>query len=458
MKNSTFNREIKLLIYYICQYGLEHTKQTYVDFNVYKIEHRKEFFKQVHKGFAIGQENITRLLTEIINEQKQIKVELKSLRSKAINKSGKSIDAIEKEQRQLIFQEKVIRKFADSLAWLIYKHDLSTIRRFYLGNPPIDITNSNIESCIETANDLMKRNPSDFALINDLTTFIQISDITHLNSTDHCIKLLEIKEGEVNHQIVTILNNYMENECDYYLYNAIKDKGKHFDQQFNRVINQMKTNDNVLNTLTTGKGVDGLTGQNVRIVQETLVLDDFFDVVVNLLKKSSAKGYAISVVEECVLIGVYDVTKFNENAFEAWVGGLGIKSPIYDLKSSFLDPLACPIYALPFSSNDLFDLTIGKKVIKITIDMNIWLKTFEKVGYSYRWMSKKETARMNSKYSRYLKMIDIDGKGIELKYNNTISYLYGGSLGRIFTMFTKPSAVLKLLQSIDEHSEDMEDE
>lgn len=44
---------------------------------------------------------------------------------------------------------------------------------------------------------------------------------------------------------------------------------------------------------------------------------------------------------------------------------------------------------------------VRKKVVKMTMDINAWMNTFENDGIKWRWLSKKETARINSKFLVY---------------------------------------------------------
>lgn len=175
---------------------------------------------------------------------------------------------------------------------------------------------------------------ANFALINDLTSFIQIGDITIHDYKNFRTGFIELKEGNVNDEIFNLLDEYSKNECDFYLYSCLKDKGENFENRFFRVVNQIGKNIKVSDTINTGNGIDMSTGLNVKIINEELDVDYFSETINLLLKKSKTNGYAIN-----------DVEKFSEQASYVWVKSLDIKTPIYDMKYSLSWKFNYPYYS-----------------------------------------------------------------------------------------------------------------
>ena len=71
------------------------------------------------------------------------------------------------------------------------------------------------------------------------------------------------------------------------------------------------------------------------------------------------------------------ILSFSSIAFEAWAKGLGINMPIVDFRQTMFDPLGYPIFLQPFKEDYILDIIQGKKVVKMTIDINAWMRTFE---------------------------------------------------------------------------------
>lgn len=445
MNDSKFSRELKDLIYFIREYGVQHLsyKLETPDKLFDDSEKSSEFFTKVHKGFFAAQERVIFLLEKILNEQKQRKAALaEARRQRQKVQSEEIVHALRKAQ----YQERVLRKVMDSIAWQIFNYDLSTLRRFYCGYEPIDITNSNLQSEISFVEHFMQNNHDGFVLINDLTSFLQIGDVVTM-SLNTGIGIVELKEGKENDRVFELVDDVAKAKCTRYLQLRLQNEDENFVKQFRRNVKQIIKSNEVSEILTTGYGTDQLTGQKVRILQDEIQLDTFTEIICSLSKECNKKGYAISVIEECLLIGVYDIEKFPCEAFELWARGLKIDTPIYDMRSSFYDPLCYPIFLQPFSDTFIVDLILGKKVIKMTIDINKWLNPLKDEGFNVRRLSKKETGRINSKMKGSNKIFDIKGQGIEIEKNGIKIEVGQGIFSRMFTAFNTPSSMKKVFRA-----------
>ena len=81
----------------------------------------------------------------------------------------------------------------------------------------------------------------------------------------------------------------------------------------------------------------------------------------------------------------------------AWMHGTGTKMLIVDLRQGMFDPLGYPLLLQKLGDGFIFDIIQGKKIVKMVIDVEAWMSTFESEKIKWRWMSEKETARVNSK-------------------------------------------------------------
>jgi len=454
MKDIKFERELKVLLNEIRSYGIEHTQYGQ---NINDILENKnlhiEFYINVHKGFYLAQKRCILLLKQILLEKKRYKKDLKIIRQERNQEKSKElVDKIYKVQ----YQEYSLRKAMDAIAWQLFGYDLSRMRRLYYGQELIDITDSNLDSEIYYVDNHMSKKPEDFVLISDLTSFIQIGDMV-IMQPDSGLSSVELKEGEINSKVLGMLNEFTRVDCPYYLSQRLENESPKFKEQFMRDIKQLKRSYQVMDTLNKGEGEDLASGMKVKLYDEEIVLQTYSDVVEKLLNECDKKGYAISVIEGCLLVGVYKNGRFPSEVFNIWAKSLEIEMPIVDLRQSMYDPLAYPIYLQPFSDKHIIDIILGNKIVKFTIDIEKWLQTLKKENIDYRWMSKKETARANGKLKGKMGIFDLNGKGIELRSKNgMIQHLGSGVFSRMFTSLNTPSAIKKYLIEVFNKTDEIE--
>src|SRR5690606_10340458 len=127
------------------------------------------FFAEVHKDFSKAQRIICNGLLEKEEELEKIKIALKNARR---DKNKNLVTELETKKIVNHFRQLVYRKLADSIAWQLIKGQHYVARRLFINQPPPVINSSNISDVIKRVNELNKDEQS-FALISDLTSFIQ---------------------------------------------------------------------------------------------------------------------------------------------------------------------------------------------------------------------------------------------------------------------------------------------
>ena len=143
MKDIIFYRELKILINGVRSYGIQHCCDKNADALLEDFERRNDFTIQVHKGFFLAQRNAIFLLQKILKEQKCLKTELKQAKR---DKDNDKINLVGNRMKKVKYQEMVVRKSMDSIAWQLFSYDLTVMRRLYHGQELIDITASNLDS------------------------------------------------------------------------------------------------------------------------------------------------------------------------------------------------------------------------------------------------------------------------------------------------------------------------
>ena len=119
MNNTKFSRELKTLIYYLQEYGIQH-----IDFKFNSLDSLPkeqvqidQFMTQVHQGFFAAQDRTIYLLKKILQEQKRLKVSLANARRQHDKElSQKFLDSL----NQVKFQERVLRKVMDGISIFLF--------------------------------------------------------------------------------------------------------------------------------------------------------------------------------------------------------------------------------------------------------------------------------------------------------------------------------------------------
>ena len=118
--------------------------------------------------------------------------------------------------------------------------------------------NSNINSVVSVANEINKQE-ADFALISDITSYIQIGDL--LCIIDKKVVIAEVKEGKRNYEIIEVLG-----EINKGVLTVEEAKTKHElsetdIKQLQRQIKQEEAMRNITNIINNDEGIDSSTGK-----------------------------------------------------------------------------------------------------------------------------------------------------------------------------------------------------
>src|SRR5690606_807424 len=94
------------------------------------------------------------------------------------------------------------------IAWQLLQNQTHNARRLHIGqNSKKILENSNIDHAISISNKI-NEDPMSFALISDITGFVQIGDLLVLDKNG--LGIVELKEGKVNAKIQQFLREFAE--------------------------------------------------------------------------------------------------------------------------------------------------------------------------------------------------------------------------------------------------------
>jgi len=430
-------REIGDLIH---NYGLTKTLQGRTvepkDFKAFLETHRNEFMINVHEGFKIGQEKILMLLLDFENQKDSLLTEKAKLKGKEKQREKEKLTT----QINLIeYWGHLLRHMIDSIGWQLLKGQLYASRQIYQGvKGTKKLKESNIESVASVVRELNKV-PEDFALITDLSGYLQIGDIMWLSKEG--LRFVEVKEGEKNHQVLEVIDRMMKAEKPSpEVLKGIK-VDRHFIQQLDRNLKQFDTAKKVVDILNMDKGVDK-KGRDVKIItpkETTPRFDERMHKLEDQLKTRNLWAY--DVIDECLHVGLYKgPMKLIGPRILMGIATHGNFAYVLANYRSVIRSLNRPIFSLPFSPELIYDILFDRVDLIFMIDLDGYIRIFDHFGLTARWQSRKETAKLLEQHKG--EQIFVHKHRcicIEDKEKTKTMYLSLGILQRMYFEFILPS-------------------
>jgi len=355
-----------------CEHGVSVIKrfETPTDMSKDK-EAVSEFYAKVHEGYALAQ--------EIISEKM---LELES--------------SILLPDKRLVM---VLRKLADSIGWQLLDRQLYIARRLFKEQKPPVLSKSNFQSVVETANYYNSEDNQQFALISDLTSFIQVGDLLMLSPLKRKLSIFEVKEGEKNHQILEFMKSYSQTQCDRALYYFAQKHGEKGIEQLKRMSRQANRMEEVRGILCTDKGVDSDTHQNISIHPDPIAVDCYDERLGAIIEKALQKGWALDVIDDCLFIGAYSgkMQVAAEVIFSQWFQGCGghEEDPLLNLQACMTNPLALPIFTRVIPPASKFDVLFGRVTVLMALHIDAFISVSKESSIELKWATRKQAGRYN---------------------------------------------------------------
>ncbi len=461
MNSQKFERELKKLIYYVREYGIQHLSFPRSELGRIRDDNAiaEEFLTQVHKGFYLAQERVIELLRKVINEQKRAKSDIAEARR---NRDKPAVKSLQAKRDTAHYQECILRRVIDTIVWTLCNRELATIRRLYMEQEPIDITDSNLDSELSFLDRYKQSHPAGFALISDLSMIVQVGDIITKDISEG-MGIVELKEGRVNERVFEIMSEYRENHCDHYLASTLSAEGEKVSEQFFRSAKQLHKEMLTVKILNEGHGEDPQSGKAVTVVESKLELATFNPVFCDVIKRASQKGRAAQTIQGCLTIVAFDTTHPAVGAVEP--GDVPLDRPSkdkkkteedtsirsMDLRQTLIDPTTRPLFLYPLSENSISDIAMERTIVKFYLDVPAWLQMFKDHGFTVRMLGRKETARIKQQEDHGTQILEVDGRGVEIQKGKYKSLLGAGLLARMFTCLNTPLSMVDYFTEMERY-------
>lgn len=408
---------------------------------------KEKFLIACHDGFKKAQEI---LISEVLKYQELLrksKSELKNYRRERNKAKENKI----KLTIQIIGQRlHTFSHIADGIAWQLIGSQIHVARRLYMEQDTAKyLDSSNIEHAIEVAN-VINKNPKDFALISDLTSFVQIGDL--LVKHDNKIGIMELKEGYVNNLIDDFFKSIQENK-EFERKEEFKEKlNKKTLKQINRMLRQLERASRAITVINKDEGVDPVSGRNIKVSTPKVQTEYFHKELWELQEKLKEKKWAYTVIDNCLYMGMY-------RDEEIAMAGFAIKQILKKQTDNYIiidwlsitQNLSEPIFSKPFPREFIIDILIGKVKVILGINFDALIKIWNAVGLKTRWLSTKETARFKQNALKK-GMVVINKRGIAVKIQEKEEMIIsGGTISKILYDNVRPvNIALSMLSIVDD--------
>lgn len=366
----------------------------------------------VHEGFKGAQLRLVEEISAYQKESIEYKVKQKQAR---INKDKTSETEYKNQTKEIENRLKILSHIGDGIVWQLFGAEVYRIRRFYINESSKTLEESNIKHALEVAA-IINQNPNDFALITDITNFIQISDLIVLK--DNQLGIIELKDGKVNDELMKLKTEYFESEN---IEEKLKEIGAKLDakklEQFFRMLRQDMRMIQTIQVINEDKGTDVNTGKQIQILTPKHNTETYSQKISETIAKLKDSNWAYDVACGGIIhIGVYKPESYQ-------LSNVVIPSLLHDSKykliidfSSILKNLSEPLFAKPFQPEIIHALLFDDIRIILGFDLDKFFNDFEQfLGVKTKFLSRKETMKLKESDKLNSKNIfEINNQAFEL--------------------------------------------
>lgn len=396
-----------------------------------------KFLIACHDGFKIAQKLIVEELKKYQTYLRETTAELKEFRRQ------RNKDKEKETSSKIKIIERRLHNFshmADGIAWQMLGGQIHLARRFHIQEKSSKfLDSSNLSHALKVADEINKI-PEDFALLSDLTSFIQIGDL--LVRHGKITAVMELKEGKVNDLVREFIDT-IDRSGNRITDEDLKEKfDKNTIKQIKRVQRQQERAERAVDVMNNDKGIDPVSGKDIFIGTPSIPTEYYHEELRKLYEDLQNKIWAYTVVDTCVHIGMYRDEGLSMAAFT-------IPHILKNKTENFIvvdwvsitENLSEPLFGKPFPPEFIIDILTGKVKIIIGLNVDALIETFNVFGLKTRWLTEKETAK-RKQGSVKEGIIVVNKKGIAINIPGTEEVtIYGGTFSKIIYDNIKPSNI-----------------
>jgi hypothetical protein len=366
------------------------------------------------------------------------------------------------------YMRQLWRRVNDSIVWLMAGADRHFMKRLCLYRSRGLLAEANPESALGTIN-LLNSDPYSMAIWNDATSGVDIGDVTFLNKRTDQIEFFELKEGNVNEEIVAINESKSDAEYRERLKDFLDRYGAHGKKQLERVQRQSRRNEQIIDLLVHEKGLDPVTGFFIEV--QTLKTKDehYDDELRDLLTEVESAGEGYRVVDDCLWIYAnqddslstpqvtqkfFQILKKNEKRFELLLkkklssGDIG---GIESINNGFNSPTSIPLFLRHLEPEQIGQIAYGSLMrrVQLFLDWETFGKLFNEAGAEFLWSTPKQARKERAKKFSERRGVIVYGRMPLVRVGDGTGSISGAALIRVMFDGIRPKTLVgQLVESL----------
>lgn len=446
-----FEYKIREIFFYIGSFGIRQKQINIFEPKSISDNDKTEFLTQVHRGFRIGQSLIIEEILKLYEDKVFVKEKFVEARKQ---KDKNLLKFLSTSQNEIEYRINILRHFSDFIAWQLLKRQYFKARRFHSGEKERpDLLNTNFQSVINAVNYFHKQNSFDFALISDLTTFIDVGDI--VLATKNSLIVVECKSGEIQAKV----NKFLDKLAGSDWKKAVEDLAKEHTNkkalkildQAKRTLNQHHKGAKLSHFMNHESGTDTFSDAEVEIYESKITEKYYYNEIEMAFKEAIIPGFSTGIIEDIVYFTVFrdNKTGMAFEVFNSMVKELNSKTHKTDYLHQLDLPIKEPLFCKPFGEEAIFELLTGKLIFLLAIDIDALIALFNLKGFKARWMTRKETNKYLDSKPMYKPYI-LQNQAIQIEAGKHIIVLGSQFLSKILLDNVTPSSFVDQYHSYSE--------
>jgi len=427
---------------------------------------KNSYTKSCYHDYGNAQKLIANEIIGAYELKKQLEADLKRYRMespinvKIVHQAKAQIKVI--DNRIL-----VLRRLFDSVAFKFFDGKIWIAKRFILHNIIKGIDIPAIKSNLEAANLINSKNSLDFALVTDLSTYIEVGDLILKPYGSKKVKwlIVEIKLGKVNKTLVDILNSNVSTNPD-----VIEGFDSNTLKQMNRMIRQKDRTNKIISLIKNGKGTDIKSDMSVTLEENKTNWQYYNTHLRETIDGAKREKVSLIILENC--FSIFASTLTDKETFDFFYQIIyheaytslettsveETKEKTERMKKILSHPYVrdltwhnmyakchTPFFVLPIE--DVFsDLLFKRMRILLYLDINKFVVFCQSRKFQVEQHSKKDTNFLKEK-SPKIPLLD-DRAMILISPNGKRMTIGVGLFNRLFFDLVTPSTLLDIMNTI----------
>ncbi|MGN7986055.1 hypothetical protein ACTJKC_01880 [Pedobacter sp. 22226] len=369
------------------------------------------FMDKCREGFKSAQKL---LIKEVLFYQQELRENKESIiryRSAHAKEKIKEYTAVGKV---IVRRLHNLSHIADGMVIQLLSEQVHVARRLNIGEKSNkQLEHSNLEHAIKIS-DQLNEDPGTFALISDLTSYVQIGDLLVTDSKKG-LYITELKEGKTNERIREFIDLSLQNgmPCPGFQSDFSEKERK----QMQRTLRQDLRAQQATEIINTDRGTDPETGAEMKVNTPTIDPVYFDGLFLEMLEELKTGNWSYRLIDGCLHLGLYhgDTAHLMAQVVIPSILKKQTQNSIVIDLMQITEELSETLFAKPFSKDFVVKIMTGQIKVIIGIDLDELIKTFNRSGLKTRWLSTKETTRMKE-LAKGIKIVTSKNRaiGIEL--------------------------------------------